>query len=237
MSENGPLLPAHAAYQDVLSDDGNVAVDYDSDSDEDEGLDEVLDTIEQYDDGTYEDPNAPPPHRAPQSLALRPSGPPHLPPGRGADCDLTGQRNFLEESRKSELQTPEDTPSCRATNPTHPWHVYKSCVPSDGYPHEDFIVVNRRSAGFSGDLVQGGIETILSAIVSRYEDGRSHMQEQKIMPVLLNSTIGRFARVVQAHYNGLNVVIQDSQLIDPRPLGTGTDTSFSLVILLLRRPV
>ncbi|KAL4781752.1 hypothetical protein BJX76DRAFT_359609 [Aspergillus varians] len=82
-------------------------------------------------------------------------------------------------------------------------------------PHEMFIVANPRPENFHGGLVHGEVMTILTAMVSRYKKCRPYIRKEKVMPIMLISTIGTEARIIQAYYDGTDVVARVSRLIDP----------------------
>ncbi|KAL4919700.1 hypothetical protein BDW62DRAFT_199709 [Aspergillus aurantiobrunneus] len=95
------------------------------------------------------------------------------------------------------------------------WFVRNAWISSEGHPHEVFVVANPQPASFNGGLVHGEVQTILTAMVNRYKNGRPYLKRRRVMPVMLISIIGWTARVIQAHFDGNNVVVRVSNLIDP----------------------
>ncbi|KAL4868986.1 hypothetical protein BDV12DRAFT_196786 [Aspergillus spectabilis] len=97
----------------------------------------------------------------------------------------------------------------------HGWFVRNIFASRQDHPHTMFIIASPESANLDNTLVRGEVTTILTAMISRYKNGRQILKRQKVMPVMLISVIEHRARILQAHYNGDNVVIRVSPLIDP----------------------
>ncbi|KAL2863171.1 uncharacterized protein BJX67DRAFT_384921 [Aspergillus lucknowensis] len=97
------------------------------------------------------------------------------------------------------------------------WFIRNAFVASRpyGYPHEIFIVGQDHVSDADDKLMYGEIVTILQAMIARYKLARPEFMRHKVMPIMLISAIHTKARIIQAHYNGSEIVIRVSRLIDP----------------------
>ncbi|KAL4877862.1 hypothetical protein BJY04DRAFT_221634 [Aspergillus karnatakaensis] len=104
-----------------------------------------------------------------------------------------------------------------AYHPDDSWFVRAIYSSQDNVPHTSFIVSSQphATADPAKTLMRSEVITILTAMISRYQNGRPVMKKNKVMPVSLISIIGHRARILQAHFNGEYVVIRMFPLIDP----------------------
>ncbi|KAJ0419210.1 hypothetical protein BJY00DRAFT_314276 [Aspergillus carlsbadensis] len=122
------------------------------------------------------------------------------------------------------------------------WFVDTSFVcpptnPDESHPHLSLIVchdyeprLHDETNNIHSTLLHGEIKAIMHAMIARYNScDWPALLEHQVIPIQVVSVIGDRARILQAHFNGQELVVRKSLLITPREPGiAGEDEWYEL---------